>query len=104
MTVSLSNCPQCNGTISKKAVSENLKYKNEQGITIFACSHCGENLKFSPYEYLAAKKSGDTVKLHKESEILKSEEMADSFFDWSGYPIRLAIGLTLFAVIFFMSE
>ena len=27
-----------------------------------------------------------------------------SMFDWSGYPIKVAIGLAIFAVIFFMSE
>ena len=40
----------------------------------------------------------------KITEVLKSEKMADSMFDWSGYPIKVAIGLALFAVIFFMSE
>jgi len=104
MSFKLSKCPQCDKAVSKKAVSENLKYKNEQGIVIFACSKCNEHLKFSPYEYLEAKKSGGTVQLYKESEVLKSEKMADSMFDWSGYPIKVAIGLALFAVIFFMSE
>ena len=53
---------------------------------------------------LKQKKSGDTVKLYKESEILKSEKVADSMFDWSGYPIKVAIGIALFAVVIFISD
>ena len=104
MSISFSDCPHCNEAISKEAVAENKKYKNEQAIVVFACPHCGEHFKFSPYEYLKAKKSGDTVKLYKESEILKSEKMADSMFDWSGYPIKVAIGIALFAVVIFISD
>jgi len=104
MSISFSNCPHCNKAISKEAVGESKKYKNKQAIVVFTCPHCSEHFKFSPYEYLEAKKSGGTVKLYKESEILKSEKMADSMFDWSGYPIKLAIGLALFAVIFFIYE
>jgi len=104
MSFSLSNCPQCEKAVSKKAVSENLKYNNDQGIVIFACSNCNEHLKFSPYEYLEAKKSGGTVQLYKESGVLKSEKMADSDYDWAGYPKRLAIGLVLFAFIYFVLD
>jgi len=100
MSISFSNCPHCDKGIDKKAVSENKMHKNEAAIIIFACPHCGEHFKFSPYEYFKAKKSGGTVQLHKESEILKSEKMVD----WSGYPLKVAIGIALFAVVIFISD
>ena len=85
-------------------MADNRKYRSEAGIDIFACPDCNGHFKLDPAEYLKAKKSGNEVKLYKVNELLKSERMADSIFDWSGYPIKVAIGLALFAVIFFMSE
>ena len=86
-------------------MADNRKYRSEAGIDIFACHHCNGHFKFDPVEYLQAKKSGDKVKLYKVNELLKSEKRAgfksedDSMFDWKGYPIRVAIGIALFAVI-----
>ena len=104
MSTILSDCPHCNKSIDKKTMADNRKYRSEAGIDIFACPHCNGHFKLDPAEYLKAKKSGNEVKLYKVNELLKSERMADSIFDWSGYPIKVAIGLALFAVIFFMSE
>ena len=104
MSISFSDCPHCNQIVTKKSLADNRKYRNEAGIDIFACSRCNGHFKFEPAAYLKAKKSGDTVKLYKVDELLKSEKMADSMFDWSGYPIKVAIGLALFAVVIFISE
>ena len=132
MSTNLSNCPHCDKDIPKKAIAENRKYRNEAGIDVFACTHCDEQFKLDPAEYLEAKKKGSKVQLYKSSELLKSERKAgfksveetipeydwdskldkiaeqrginhksadDSMFDWSGYPIKVAIGIALFAVI-----
>ena len=132
MSTNLSNCPHCDKDIPKKAIAENRKYRNEAGIDVFACTHCDEQFKIDPAEYLEAKKKGSKVQLYKSSELLKSERKAgfksveetipeydwdskldkiaeqrginhksadDSMFDWSGYPIKVAIGIALFAVI-----
>ena len=137
MSVSLSNCPHCNKVIEKESIPFNKVYRNEAKIDVFKCTHCDEQFKIDPAEYLEAKKKGSKVQLYKSSELLKSERKAgfksvdetipeydwdsnldkiaeqrginhksvdDSMFDWSGYPIKVAIGLALFAVIFFMSE
>ena len=104
MSLSLSNCPHCNKIVTKKSMADNRKYRSEKGIDVFACSHCNGHFKLDPGEYLKAKKSGSEVRLYKVNELLKSEKMSDSMFDWSGYPIKVAIGLAIFAVIFFMSE
>ena len=104
MSISFSDCPHCNQIVTKKSLADNRKYRNEAGIDIFACSRCNGHFKFEPSAYLKAKKSGDQVKLYKVDELLKSEKMADSMFDWSGYPIKVAIGLALFAVVIFISE
>ena len=85
-------------------MADNRKYRSEAGIDIFACHHCNGHFKLDPAEYLQAKKSGDKVKLYKVNELLKSEKMADSMFDWSGYPIKVAIGIALFAVVIFISD
>ena len=103
MSLSFSNCPHCNKIVTKKSMTDNHKYRSEKGIDIFACPHCNGHFKVDPYEYLKAKKSGNEVKLYKVNELLKCEKMADSMFDWSGYPIKVAIGLALFAVIFLIS-
>jgi C4-type Zn-finger protein len=105
MSTILFDCPHCNKSIDKKTMADNRKYRSEAGIDIFACHHCNGHFKFDPVEYLQAKKSGDKVKLYKVNELLKSEKRAgfksedDSMFDWKGYPIRVAIGIALFAVI-----
>ena len=83
-------------------MADNRKYRSEAGIDIFACPHCNGHFKLDPAEYLQAKKSGDKVKLYKVNELLKSEKMADSMFDWSGYPKKIAIGIALFVVISFI--
>ena len=36
-----------------------------------------------------------------EKEGINHKKADDSMFDWSGYPIKVAIGLALFAVIIF---
>ena len=104
MSISFSDCPHCNQIVTKKTLADNRKYRNEAGVDIFACSRCNGHFKFEPAAYLKAKTSGGTVKLYKVDELLKSEKMADSMFDWSGYPIKVAIGLALFAVVIFISE
>ena len=111
MSISFSDCPHCNQIVTKKTIADNRKYRNEAGIDIFACSRCNGHFKFEPSAYLKAKKSGETVKLYKVAELLKSEKLAadfesndDSMFDWSGYPIKVAIGLALFAVVIFISD
>ena len=104
MSISFSDCPHCNQIVTKKTLADNRKYRSEAGVDIFACSRCNGHFKFEPAAYLKAKTSGGTVKLYKVDELLKSEKMADSMFDWSGYPIKVAIGLALFAVVIFISE
>ena len=104
MSISFSDCPHCNQIVTKKTLADNRKYRSEAGVDIFACSRCHSHFKFEPAAYLKAKTSGGTVKLYNVGELLKSEKMADSIFDWSGYPIKVAIGIALFAVVIFISE
>ena len=105
MSISFSDCPHCNQIITKKSIADNRKYRTEAGIDIFACSRCNGHFKMNPAEYLKAKKSGDTVKLYKVNELPDNLVINDdSMFDWSGYPIKVAIGIALLAVVIFISD